>query len=82
MKRARGWGAWLAQLENHGTLNLELMSLSPTLGVPITYMNKHTFKKEREKSKGQGGWLPAISNLLCALRPLTGPLCASFFFFL
>ena len=29
------WGAWLAQLEEHTTLHLRVMSLSPTLSVEI-----------------------------------------------
>ena len=30
------WGAWLAQLEEHATLDLRVMSSSPTLDVEIT----------------------------------------------
>ena len=30
------WGAWLAQLEENVTLDLGIMSSSPTLGVEIT----------------------------------------------
>ena len=33
------WDAWLAQSERV-TLDLGIMSLSPTLGVEITYKNK------------------------------------------
>ena len=32
-------GAWLAQWEEHPTVDLKVMSFSPTLGVEITYMN-------------------------------------------
>lgn len=30
------WGAWLVQLTVHVTLDLRVMSLSPTLGIEIT----------------------------------------------
>ena len=30
------WGAWLALSEEHATLDLRIMSLSPMLGVEIT----------------------------------------------
>ena len=34
------WGTWLAQLEEHVTLDLGVMSLSPAMGVKITKKNK------------------------------------------
>ena len=37
-KRLRG--AWLAQLVEHATLDLEIRSLSPVLGVEITLKKK------------------------------------------
>ena len=33
------WGAWLAHLVEHVTLDLGFLSLSPTLGVDITLKN-------------------------------------------
>ena len=42
-------GAWLAQSEEHLTLDLWIVSSSPTLGVEITYINKtFSFFKERK----------------------------------
>ena len=41
------WGIWLAQLEEHATLNLRVMSWSPILGVKVTKrLNKLKGKKE------------------------------------
>ena len=37
-------GAWLAQSEEHATLDLVVMSSSPTLGTEITSINE-TLKK-------------------------------------
>ena len=31
------WGAWLAQLVEHAAFDLRVMSLSPTLGMEITF---------------------------------------------
>ena len=36
LKRRPSRGAWPAQLEEHATLDLRIVSLSPTLGVGIT----------------------------------------------
>lgn len=44
MKKYRG--AWLVQSEKHVTLDLEIMRLSPMLGVDFTYTHK-ILKKER-----------------------------------
>ena len=38
-------GVWLAQSEQHKTLDLGVMSLNPTLGVQITNTNKLKKKK-------------------------------------
>ena len=35
-------GTWLAQSEEHGTLDLGVVSLSPTSGVEITKKKKNT----------------------------------------
>ena len=43
-------GTWLALLEEHETLDLEVMSSSPMLGVEITYMNKHFKNKIKQDS--------------------------------
>ena len=37
-------GIWLAQSEEHVTLDLKVVSSRPTLGVEITYINKHQKK--------------------------------------
>ena len=37
-------GAWLAQWVEHGTLDLGVASLSPTLGVEITLFKENTFR--------------------------------------
>ena len=39
-------GAWLAQSEERVTLNLGVVSLSPTLGVEITKKNNNKLKKK------------------------------------
>ena len=36
LKENSSWGAWLAQVEEHGTLDLRVVSLSSTLGIEIT----------------------------------------------
>lgn len=40
------WGACLVQPEEHVTLSLEFLSLSPTLGIEVTYENKQKLKKK------------------------------------
>ena len=43
------WGAWLAQLEEHMTFDLEVISSNPTLNIEIT--KKEKTLKERIVSK-------------------------------
>ena len=52
-------GAWLAQLQGHGTPDLGVVSLSPGLGVETT---KNKFKKSSE-------------NLVSTLRDAAGVQC-------
>ena len=40
-------GAWLAQLVEHATLDLGVVSMSPTLGVEITKNQKLKIKPEK-----------------------------------
>ena len=46
-KKNHTGGGWLAPSEEHGTLDLRVMSLSPTLGIEITYIENLKKKKER-----------------------------------
>ena len=39
------WGAWLAQSEEHVTLDLRIMSSSPMLGIEVI-LKKNFFKKD------------------------------------
>ena len=36
LRKPNFWGAWLAQAEEHRTLDLRVVNLSPMLGVEIT----------------------------------------------
>ena len=45
-------GAWLAQLEEHGTLYLAVVSSSPMMGLEITKNNKN-LKKEKNPSENR-----------------------------
>lgn len=38
--RNAGWGAWVAKLEERATIDLGVLSWSPTLGTEITLKNK------------------------------------------
>ena len=41
------WGAWLAESEEHVTLDLKVLNLSPTLGVEITKKNNYILKRKK-----------------------------------
>jgi len=45
-------GTWLAQLGDHATLDLGVMSWSPVLRVEILFKKKE--KKEKKKTDGAG----------------------------
>lgn len=43
------WGAWLAQSDQHATLDLGVLSLSPTSGAEVTEKIKRSLDKGKEK---------------------------------
>ena len=43
MQNFRGVGTWLAQLADHITLDLKVVSLSPTLGMEPTFNKMQNF---------------------------------------
>ena len=50
-KKIEKRGAWLAQSTEHMTLNLRVMSSSPTLGVEPTKKKKKTLRLAMQKIK-------------------------------
>jgi len=49
-KKAEIRGACLARLEEHATLDLRVLSLSPGMGVEITKKNKRILNKKQIKT--------------------------------
>ena len=56
------WGIWLAQSEEHETLGLRVVSLSPTLGVEITCIHTYSLKTNDNSSYGENDGIKGPLN--------------------